>query len=136
MPSESEVFYKKGDVVDAPFPYQTDSEEEKYRPVLILAPTLIKGGFISAYITSKSRREGVIAILSSDFKEGSLNNYDSSVIHPSTLYTLDASLIRKKYGTLKDEKVDEVVNALVNLLQQPPESPPVPKAWQRPKKPY
>jgi mRNA interferase MazF len=136
MPSESEVFYKKGDIIDAPFPYQTDSETEKYRPVLILAPTLIKGGFISAYITSKSRREGVIPILSTDFKEGSLSNYDSSFIQPSTLYTLDAKLIRKKYGTLKDEKVDEVIQALVDLLQQPPESPAVPKAWERPKKPY
>jgi uncharacterized protein YutE (UPF0331/DUF86 family) len=27
-----------------------------------------------------------------------------------------------KYGTLKDEKVDEVVKALVDLLQKPPES--------------
>jgi hypothetical protein len=69
MPSESDIFYKKGDVVDAPFPYQTDATEEKY-------------------------------------------------------------------GTLKDEKVDEVIETLVKLLRQPPESPPVPRAWERPRKPY
>ncbi len=33
MPTESDNFYKKGDIVDAPFPYQIpqdNSEDEKY----------------------------------------------------------------------------------------------------------
>lgn len=134
---ESDAFYKKGDIVDAPFPYQEDSEQKKYRPVLILAPSLIKGGLVCAFITSKSRKDGVIAISAKDFKEGMLSNdYDSSYIQPSTLYTLNSQVIRKKYGTLKDEKLDEVVKALVNLLQKPPESPPTSKAFERPKKPF
>jgi mRNA interferase MazF len=138
MPTKSNDFYKKGDIVDAPFPYQIpqdDSEEEKYRPVLILAPAQIKGGFICAYITSKSHRLGVVPIFARDFKEGTLS-YDPSYIQPSTVYTVDAGLIRRKYGTLKDDKVDEVIKALVDVLQKPSETPPTAKAWERPKKNY
>jgi mRNA interferase MazF len=80
-------------------------------------------------------RDGVIPILAKDFKEGTLG-YDASYIQPSTVYTLNANLVRTKYGTLKDDKVDEVVKALVDLLQKPPESPPTAKAWERPKKPF
>jgi mRNA interferase MazF len=132
--TKSNASYQKGDVVDAPFPYQSDSEEEKYRPVLVLAPTPT-GGLLCAYITTKSHRDGVIPILAKDFKEGMLG-YDASYVQPSTVYTLNADLVRTKYGTLKDDKVDEVVKALVDLLQKPPESPPTAKAWERPKKPF
>jgi mRNA interferase MazF len=63
-----------------------------------------------------------------------LVSYDPSYIQPSTVYTVDAGLIRRKYGTLKDDKVDEVVKALVDVLQKSPETSPMAKAWERPKK--
>lgn len=137
--TKSDNFYKKGDIVEAPFPYQSDAEQEKCRPVLILAPVPL-GGFICAYITSKSHRDGSIPILAMDFKEGGLSkkgkiSYDSSYIQPATVYTLNGENIRFKHGTLKDEKVNEVTQTLVDLLQQPPESPPIAKAFERPKKP-
>jgi hypothetical protein len=37
--------------------------------------------------------------------------------------TVDAGLIRRKYGTLKDDKIDEVIKALVDVLQKLPEIP-------------
>lgn len=115
--------------MEAPFPYQSDAEQEKCRRVLILASAL-QGGFICAYITSKSHRDGSIPILVTDFKEGNLSkkgsiSYDASYIRPHIVYTLNGENIRFKHGTLKDEKVDEVTQILVNLLQKPPESPPI-----------
>jgi mRNA interferase MazF len=127
------VFYKKGDVVDAPFPYQTNSEETKFRPVLVLAPALT-GGLVCAYIT-KSHRDTSIPVRITDFQEGKLE-YEPSYIQPSTLYTLDAKSVRKKYGTLKNEKVSEVIEILVNLLQKSPDIPPTTQAFERPKKPF
>ena len=137
--AKSDNFYKKGDIVEAPFPYQSDAEQEKCRPVLILAP-VPQGGFICAYITSKSHRNGSIPILAMDFKEGGLSkksstSYDPSYIQPATVYTLNGDNIRFKHGTLKDEKVDRVTQTLVDLLQKPPESPPIAKVFERPKKP-
>jgi mRNA interferase MazF len=66
--AKSGTFYKKGDIVSAPFPYQDDSELEKYRPVLLLAPHSTKG-WICSYITSKINKEGAITISQRDMKE-------------------------------------------------------------------
>ncbi len=132
--TKSNIVYQKGDVVDAPFPYQEDPDEEKYRPVLLLAPRLTKG-WICCFITKNPHQQESITINTRDFKEGNLT-YDPSFVIPSILYTLNSESIRNKYGALKDQKVDEVIQSLVSLLQQPPQAPPSSKAWERPKKPY
>jgi mRNA interferase MazF len=132
--AKSGTFYKKGDIVSAPFPYQDDSEIEKYRPVLLLAPHSMKG-WICSYITSKVNKEGAISISQNDMKDGRLECYPSFLL-PSLLYTLNSELIDRKYGTLKDEKVEEVVNLLITILQQTSQSPPTSKALQRPSKPF
>lgn len=131
------IFYKKGDVVYAPFPYQDNPEEEKERPVLILAPALAGKGFICAYITSNSnKRSGMIEIKRRDFKEGHLDDgYEASYVRPDCISTLDRELFRRKCGTLRDEVVDEIIQTLIKLLQEPPQSPPSPKSIERPPKP-
>ncbi|MBE9014291.1 type II toxin-antitoxin system PemK/MazF family toxin, partial [Pseudanabaenaceae cyanobacterium LEGE 13415] len=101
--SDSIIFYKKGDVVLAPFPYQENVEKEKLRPVVLLAPS-DTGGFISAYTTSKSHRSDLIKIQVKDFKEGRIDDFAPSYVRPNILYTVATEVIRRKYGTLKDEK--------------------------------
>ncbi|MEP0919429.1 type II toxin-antitoxin system PemK/MazF family toxin [Leptolyngbya sp. DQ-M1] len=132
--SDPAIFYKKGDVVCAPFPYQQDFEQEKLRPVLLLAPS-DSGGFVCAYITSKSHRQNLIKIQVKDFKEGYIDSFNPSYVRPDIIYTAATSTIQKKYGTLKDEKVDEIVQSLVNLLLSPPTVAPVAPAFQRPPRP-
>lgn len=131
------IFYKKGDVVYAPFPYQDNPEEEKERPVLILAPVLAGKGFICAYITSNSnKRSGMIEIKRRDFKEGHLDDgYEASYVKPDCISTLNRELFRRKCGTLRDEVVDKIIQTLIELLQKPPQSPPSPKSIERPPKP-
>ncbi|NCR55777.1 MAG: type II toxin-antitoxin system PemK/MazF family toxin [Microcystis aeruginosa L211-07] len=131
------IFYKKVDVVYAPFPYQDNPEEEKERPVLILAPVLAGKGFICAYITSNSnKRSGMIEIKRRDFKEGHLDDeYKASYVKPDRISTIDRELFRRKCGTLRDEVVDAIIQTLIELLQKPPQSPPSPKSIERPPKP-
>ena len=135
--SQPSIFYKKGDVVYAPFPYQEDPEEDKVRPVVLLAPTntTVKG-FICAYITTqeKPHREGIITINKKDFKEGGLEDYKPSYVHPHILYTVSLEVIKTKEGTLKDEVVETIVKMITELLQKPPMQQPTPKAFERPKK--
>jgi mRNA interferase MazF len=131
------IFYKKGDVVYAPFPYQDNPEEEKERPVLILAPVLAGKGFICAYITSNSnKRSGMLEIKRRDFQEGHLDDgYEASYVRSDYISTLDRELFRRKCGTLRDEVVDAIIQTLIELLQKPPQSPPSPKSIERPPKP-
>ena len=70
-----------------------------------------------------------------DFKEGYIENHEPSYVRPEIIYTLATKTIVKKHGTLKDEKVDEIVNSLVNLLSKPPESSPATPVFQRPSPP-
>lgn len=77
----------------------------------------------------------MIRILRRGFKEGYINNdYKASYIRPDIVYTLNKSLIERKYGTLKDEVVDKVIQTLIELLQKLPEVPSVPKSFERPPK--
>ena len=134
--TKSKFFYKKGDVVDVPFPYQDDPKKQKHRPVVILATDLSKQGFIYAYITSNSiKKPGIIEIRRKDFREGYINNnYQASYVRPDRICTLNKEVITKKYGTLKDDVMDEIIKTLTNLLQNPPETPSFPKSIERPKK--
>jgi mRNA interferase MazF len=135
--NQPSVFYKKGDVVYAPFPYQNNSEENKERPVLILAPALAGKSFICAYITSNSNKKaGMIEIMRRDFKDGHLDGgYEASYVRPDCISTLDRELFRRKCGALRDEILDKIIQTLTELLQRPPESPPSPKNTERPPKP-
>ncbi|WP_445633647.1 hypothetical protein NSTC745_05338 [Nostoc sp. DSM 114161] len=59
-----------------------------------------------------------------------------SIIHPSALYTTKKDLVLRKVGSLKDEKIDKVITAIIEILQEPPSSPtPASKALERGKPP-
>jgi mRNA interferase MazF len=134
--TKSDNFYKKGDIIFAPFPYQEATEKQKERPVLIIAPDFSGNGFICAYITSNSnQRKGIIEIQRKDFKEGFINNnYDASYVKIDRICTLDKKVFRRKCGTLRDEIVDNIINLLIELLRKSPEQKSTPTALERPKK--
>lgn len=131
--------YKKGDVVNSPFPFSDDVDEEKNRPVLVLGEPR-KGEFLCIYMTSKSHRDGGIEVLRKDYKTTTIAiKYDPSYIHPGKVATISSKLFTTLYGTLKDDLVDKVVKVLVDLLQEPPTPPktsPTLERPVRPKKPF
>ncbi len=109
----------KGDVIVINYPF-LDALDSKKRPALIVAQS--GSNIIICVITSKSGREKEIKLEEGDFRVGKLDLI--SYIHPSALYTTKKDLVLRKVGSLKDEKIDKVITAIIEILQKPPSSPP------------
>lgn len=104
----------KGDVVVLPFPF-SDLSSSKRRPALVVA-NLIGEDLILCQITSESRTDKYSIILEEkDFNEGSLNQI--SMIRPNKLFTADLSIILYKIGNLKELKIKDVENKLVQIFK-------------------
>ena len=109
----------KGDVIVINYPF-FDAADSKKRPALIVADS--SGNLIVCVITSKSGREKEIKLEDGDFRIGKLDLI--SYIHPNALYTTKKNTVQRKVGSLKDEKIDEVITAIIEIIQDPPSSPP------------
>lgn len=107
--------FVKGDVVVLPFPF-SDLSASKKRPALVIA-TLKGDDIILCQITSQARADNYsVALTNSDFKQGSLNL--TSTIRPNRLFTADSSIIQYKAGSLKDKKLGEVIDAIINIIKK------------------
>jgi mRNA interferase MazF len=105
--------FVKGDIVVLPFPY-TDFSSVKKRPALVIA-TLRGQNVILAQITTNQRNdEDFISLTRENFVSGSLSS--DSFIMASLIFTADASQIEYKAGKLKQEKIKEVQNKLVEVF--------------------
>ena len=103
----------KGDVVVLPFPF-SDLTKSKKRPALVVA-NLEGGDIILCQITSEARVDSYSIVLSNeDFKQGRLNL--TSIIRPNRLFTADRSIILYKVGSLREKKIKEVENAIVEIF--------------------
>jgi len=107
--------FVKGDVVAVNFHF-SDLSESKRRPALVL---LSLGGedIILAEITTKIRNyNGDVSILKEDFKEGKLK-FDS-IIRLTRIFTISKSRIAYKVGTLKSNKINDIVDIFCNLFRE------------------
>ena len=105
----------KGDVVVLPFPF-SDLSAYKKRPALILS-TLEGDDLILCQITSEARYDKyAIDLRESNFKEGKLNV--SSMIRPNRLFTAEKSIINYKIGSLKSEKLKEVIDIVIKIFKE------------------
>ncbi|MBS3105779.1 type II toxin-antitoxin system PemK/MazF family toxin [Candidatus Woesearchaeota archaeon] len=105
----------KGDVVVLPFPY-SDLSSSKKRPALIIA---ILGGddVVLCQITSRQRDDRYsINLKDADFKQGKLDL--ESYIRPNRIFTADKSIILYKIGSLKENKIQEVIEGIIEILKQ------------------
>ena len=104
----------KGDVIVLPFPF-TDLSSAKRRPAVVLAD--IKGNdYIMLQITSKNVKDSyAISLSATDFKSGSLKT-DSNV-RPNKIFTLDSQLILYKIGHLTDQKLNECIESVCNIIR-------------------
>ena len=109
------VIPSAGDVVVLPFPF-SDLSESKVRPAVVLARAN-KRDWILCQITSNPQ---AVVIAQTDFKSGMLRL--QSYARPSKLFTANEGLIISIEGTLKPEKLTEIREAIINILNQADES--------------
>ncbi len=105
----------KGDVVVLPFPY-SDLSSSKKRPALLVG--ILEGNdVILCQITSKQREDKYTVNLSdADFKQGKLDL--ESYIRPNGIFTADKSIILYKIGSIKEAKIQEVIERIIEILNQ------------------
>ncbi len=105
--------FVKGDVVVLSFPY-TDFSSVKKRPAVVIA-TLKGQNVILAQITTNQRNdEDLVSLAKKDFASGSLSS--DSFIMASLIFTADSSKIEYKIGKIKQEKIKEIQNKLVEVF--------------------
>jgi len=107
--------FVKGDVVVVPFPF-SDLTNAKRRPALVIAG-LEGEDLILCQITSQLIRDNyAVPIDEQDFEKGNLKQ--KSNVRPNRIFTADHRIIRYKIGNLKTEKIEQVIEGIINILRQ------------------
>ncbi|BAY07851.1 type II toxin-antitoxin system PemK/MazF family toxin [Calothrix sp. NIES-2098] len=123
----------KGDIISVPFPF-SDASATKRRPALVIAES-DSHNIIICPITSKPGRDYAIKLEDQDFRVGKLN-LSPCYIRPNIIATVDKSNVIRQIGKLKDEKLNEVISVIIEILQKPSQPPPsTSKALERGKNP-
>ena len=124
--------FNRGNVISVFFPF-SDASTTKKRPALIIAES-DSNNIIVCPITSKPGRDYEIKLEDQDFRVGKLD-LSPCYIRPNIIATVDKSNTIRHIGKLKDEKIDEVITIIIQILQKPPELLPTSKALERGKSP-
>ena len=104
----------KGDVVVVPFPF-SDLSQSKRRPALVIAP-LEGNDAILCQITSKTIKDTyAIPINDTDFSSGTLKQPGN--IRPNRLFTADSHIILYRVGSIKLEKLAQIVEKVVEIIR-------------------
>ena len=106
--------FVKGDVGVVPFPF-SDLSQSKRRPALVITP-LQGDDAILCQITSKTIKDTyAISIHDTDFSAGSLKQPGN--IRPNRLFTADSHIILYRVGSIKLEKLAEIVDKVVEIIK-------------------
>ena len=109
--------YKQGDILLIPIPF-SDLSATKKRPVLVFSNdryNSITDDIIVVAITSNiSNKFSEIAINDSDMQEGTMKV--KSCIRVDKIYTISKSIIVKKFGSVKPNKIDEIRTKFMELV--------------------
>ena len=97
-----------------PFPF-SNLTATKVRPALVVA-SLAGSDMILCQITSQFVRDAnAIELNTSDFSHGSLNR--PSNVRPNRIWTGEDTIVRFQVGTISDDKLKAVIEAIVETLQ-------------------
>ena len=107
---------QQGSVVSVFFPF-SDASATKKRPAFLIAPS-DRNNFIFCPITSKSGRSKEIEITDLDFEIGQLN-ISPCYIRPNIIATINRDNIIRQIALLNREKIDEVLDRIITILQKP-----------------
>jgi len=106
--------FVKGDVVVVPFPF-SDLTQAKRRPALVIS-TLEGDDLILCQITSQSIRDRYsIPLVDQNFKTGSLKQ--PSNVRPNRIFTADRHIILYRAGSLKQNKLIEIVEKVIEIIR-------------------
>ena len=106
--------FVKGAIVIIPFPF-SDLSKAKRRPAMVLAD-LHGNDSILCQITSKGIRDNYsVPLLEKEFEKGSLRQ--ESNIRPNKIFTADNSIIEYQIGSLKREKIKQVVEKACSIIR-------------------
>jgi mRNA interferase MazF len=105
--------FVKGDIVTIPFPF-TDLSGNKKRPAFVVTD-LDGDDIIVCQITSKSKSDPFSLPLNvHDFVSGGLPV--DSFIRPNKIFTADKNIILSVAGHLSEDKIREVLNAVITII--------------------
>jgi mRNA interferase MazF len=106
--------FVKGDVVVVPFPF-SDLSQSKRRPALVITP-LEGNDNILCQITSKNIRDNyAVSVEDLDFESGGLKQ--TSNIRPNRLFTADNQIILYRLGSIKKDKLTQVVEKIIEIIK-------------------
>lgn len=104
----------KGDVVIIPFPF-SDLTRAKRRPALVIAE-LEGDDLILCQITSQQNKDRyAVLIEDSDFETGSLRQKSNA--RPNRIFTADYHIILYRLGHVKSDKLNEVIERIIEILR-------------------
>jgi len=107
--------FSKGTVVLIKFPF-SDLSKVKLRPALVLALTS-KNDFLLCQITSKRYGDDKsVELQTNDMRNGSLHKL--SYVRYTKIFTANKSIIVSDIGKIKDNKLDLIINSLIDFLKQ------------------
>ena len=107
--------FVKGDVVVVPFPF-SDLSQSKRRPALVIS-ALDGDDLILCQITSQTIKDKyAIAFNDNDFETGGLKQ--QSNLRPNRIFTADTHIVLYKGGSLKNAKVSEVIESIVEIIRK------------------
>ncbi len=104
---------KPASIVGIPFPY-TDLSTRKRRPVLVVTHPDQRGDFIGLPVTSVQTEEMAVCIEKETIESGNLPK--TSWVRYDKIFTLSTDLIKKRYGTLRNEDFDKILSSLCRHL--------------------
>ena len=106
--------FVKGDIVVIPFPF-SDLSQSKRRPALVIA-RLEGNDAILCQITSKTIKDiYAISIDDTDFTSGNLKQPGN--VRPNRLFTADSHIILYRAGHIKNNKLNQVIEKLVEIIK-------------------
>ena len=107
--------YNRGEIVLIPVPF-SDLSCTKKRPVLVISKTIHNSAspdIIVVAITSNLIQNGIV-IEQDDLTVGVLPK--KSIIRCDKIYTLEQSIVVKRFGVISDDVLLKVANEIHNLI--------------------
>jgi mRNA interferase MazF len=106
--------FVKGDIVVVPFPFSNLSSIKR-RPALVLI-SLPGPDIILCQITSKPRMDDYsIELNTVDYSQGGLDRV--SYVRVDRIFTAEKSIVLRKAGNLKPDKLTKIRKAIITLLE-------------------
>lgn len=107
--------FVKGEVVVIPFPF-SDVTQAKRRLALVITGLEGDDSILCQITSQRVKDKYAIQISDSDFETGSLKQ--PSNVRPNRIFTADSNLVLYRVGNLKTEKVNEVIEELVEIIRK------------------